>query len=172
MPNLLTCVLLFLSSYFPLALIFFVLFVGKQTAPAVGIFTVATLGLIGMWLYLRVAQQIAPMQVTVAQIQRRDGEAMSYLVTYLVPFLAAPFNGLEQGVALFIFFLVLGILYVNSHMMHINPMLNLDGYHVYEITSEHGTIYSLITRRRVRSGEKLSVIKMGEDILLEKVEKP
>jgi hypothetical protein len=93
---------------------------------------------------------------------------MSYIVTYIIPFLAVPFNGWEQGIALLIFFLVLCILYVNSNMVHINPMLNLAGYRLYEITLDDGAVHSLITRRRIVRGESLSVIKLGEDILMEK----
>lgn len=121
-----------------------------------------------MVVYFRVANRIAPIQVKVVGIQRRDGEAMSYIVSYIIPFLAIPFSNWEQGVALSIFFVVLGILYVNSNMIHINPMLNLAGYHLYEITLEDGGIHCLITRHRITRGEQLDVIKAGTDILLEK----
>jgi phosphatidylglycerophosphate synthase len=168
MGSILARFLLFLSSYFPLAAIFFILFVGKQPWVAIGILSIGLLGLLGMTWYLRVVNRIGPIQVKVRDIQRRDAEAMSYIVSYLIPFLAVPFNGWEQGFALSIFFVVLGILYVNSNMIHINPMLNLVGFHLYEITFEDGAIHSLITRRRIVRGEKLSVIKVGEDILLEK----
>lgn len=55
-------------------------------------------------------------------------------------------------------------------MIHINPMLNLEGYHLYEVTLGDGAIHSLITRRKIKKGERLSVIKLGADILLEKKE--
>ena len=93
---------------------------------------------------------------------------MSYIVTYVIPFMAVPFSDWQQGMALSIFFVVLGILYVNSNMIHINPMLNLGRYHLYEVTLEDGGMHSLITHQRVARGQSLSVIKIGEDILLEK----
>ena len=161
--------LLFLSSYFPLAAIFFILFIGKQQWVAISILSIGLLGLVGMASYLRAVQKLGPIQVKVKEIQRRDAEAMSYIVSYLIPFLAVPFNGWEQGFALSIFFVVLGILYVNSNMIHINPMLNLAGYHLYEITLEDDAVHSLITFRRIVRGEKLSVVKVGDDILLEKM---
>lgn len=160
--------LLFLSSYFPLAAIFFILFVEKQRWVAISILSIGLLGLVGLAWYLRAVQRIGPFQVTVKEIQRRDAEAMSYIVSYLIPFIAVPFNGWQQGLALSIFFVVLGILYVNSNLVHINPMLNLAGYHLYEITLADDAVHSLITRRRVVRGEKLAVIKAGEDILMEK----
>jgi len=168
MGNIVTRFLLFLSSYFPLALIFFSLFVAKHRWLAVAILFIGTCGLLGMYLYLRYAGRLAPIQIKVAAVQRLDPEAMSYIVSYVIPFLAVPFGGWEQGVALSIFFLVLGVLYVNSNMIHINPMLNLTGYHLYEVTLENGGVHSLIAHRRVLRGATLYVVKLGEDILLEK----
>src|SRR5437879_2353271 len=121
MANIAVRFLLFLSSYFPLALIFFVLFVGSHRWLAILILSVGAVGLVGMNAYLRVAQHLAPIQIRVAGLQRLDAEAMSYIVTYVIPFLAIPFSDWEQGLALSIFFVVLGILYVNSNMIHINP---------------------------------------------------
>jgi len=93
---------------------------------------------------------------------------MAYIVTYIIPFLAIPFSGWKEGVALTIFFIVLGILYVNSNMIHINPMLNLFGYHLYEVTLEDGDVQSLVTRRRIRYRETLIAVRLGDEILLEK----
>lgn len=93
---------------------------------------------------------------------------MSYIASYVIPFLAVPFNGLEQALSLIIFFIVLGVIYVNSNMIHINPMLNIIGYTLYDVTLESGSTHSLITRRHIVRGESLSVVKIGEDILMEK----
>ena len=45
--------------------------------------------------------------------------------------------------------MTLAILYVHSNMIHINPMLNLFGYHLYEITLVEGETYALLTGRRI-----------------------
>lgn len=163
---------MFLSSYFPLALIFFVLFVSSRPYIAASILAVGLLGLLGLWIYFRQVKRLAPIRITVTGFQRLDAEAMSYIVTYVIPFLAIPFSGWEQGVALSIFFVVLGILYVNSNMIHINPMLNLAGYHLYEVVLEGGGIQALISRRRIVRGASLSVVRLGEDILLDKAHEP
>jgi len=93
---------------------------------------------------------------------------MAYIVTYIIPFLVIPFHGWKEGIALTIFFVVLGILYVNSNMIHINPMLNLCGYHLYEITDEDGGVHSLLARRSIRHRETINAAKLGDEILLEK----
>jgi hypothetical protein len=168
MPSILTRLLLFVSSYFPLAAIFFVLFLKNHPLSAIVVLSIGTLGLLGLAIYLRVVNRLSAISVKIKDVQRRDAESMSYIVSYVIPFLAVPFNGFEQGIALAIFFFVLAILYVNSNMIHINPMLNLVRYHIYEVTLEDDTTHALISKRRISRGETLSTIKVGEDILLEK----
>ena len=57
-------------------------------------------------------------------------------------------------------------------MIHVNPMLNLMGYHIYEITLEQSDIpHSLITRHRIAAGETIHMINIGEGIFLDKGER-
>ena len=168
MPSVITRLLLFLSSYFPLSLIFFVILVQEHRYVAIAILALGAGGLLWMLLYLRKAQSLGAVQVKIAGFQRRDTEAMAYIVTYIIPFLVIPFHGWKEGISLSIFFVVLGVLYVNSNMIHINPMLNLFGYHLYEITTEDGGVHSLLARRSIRHQETITVVKLGDDILLEK----
>jgi len=173
MPTVLIRCMLFLSSYFPLALIFFVLFVEQQPIWAIIVLVIGLSGLITMGLYFfQFAPRLGSIQERITGLQKRDGDVMGYIASYLLPFVAIPFGGWQQGVALLIFVIVLGIVYVNSNMIHINPMLNLLGYHVYEITLEHsGTPHSLITRLRIEKNESLHMIDIGDGIFLDKGER-
>lgn len=168
MPSVITRLLLFLSSYFPLSLIFFVVLVQEHHYVAIVILTVGAGGMLWMLQYLKKAQTLSAIQLKIAGFHRRDAEAMAYIVTYIIPFLVIPLHGWKEGIALSIFFVVLGILYVNSNMIHINPMLNLFGYHLYEITTEDGGVHSLLARRSIRHHEAITVVKLGDDIFLEK----
>jgi len=168
MPSILMRLLLFVSSYFPLSVIFFVLLLSNHPVTAILILSFGTIGLIGLAVYLRFVGRLGAIRVKIKDFKSRDAESMSYIVSYVIPFLAIPFSSVGQGIALSIFFVVLAILYVNSNMIHINPMLNLGHYHIYEVTLEDETVHALITKRRIVRGESLSTIKVGEDILLEK----
>ncbi len=173
MPTVLIRCMLFLSSYFPLALIFFVLFVEQQPVWAMIVLIIGLSGFITMALYFfQFAPQLSSIQERITGLQRHDGDVMGYIASYLIPFVAIPFGGWQQGVALLIFVIVLGIVYVNSNMIHINPMLNLLGYHVYEITLEHSeTSHSLITHRRITKNEMIHLIDIGDGIFLDKGER-
>jgi uncharacterized membrane protein len=160
--------LLFLSSYFPLFLIFFVLFVGERPVLASGILTAGILGLLGMFVYLAMVNRLEPALVEVAEVRRRGTEVAGYILGYLMPFLQVPFEGFKQAIALTIFFLALCVVYVSSNMVYLNPMLNLVGFRLYEVTLKDGGEHALLTRRRVVRGDTVSAVKVGEDILMEK----
>ena len=170
MPTVLIRCMLFLSSYFPLALIFFLLFVEEQPVWAIIVLLVGLSGLITMVLYFfQLAPRLSSIQGKITALQRHDGDVMGYIASYLIPFVAIPFGGWQQGAALLIFVIVLGIVYVNSNMIHINPMLNLLGYHVYEITLENSeTSHALITRRHIAKNETIHLIDIGDGIFLDK----
>ncbi len=168
MPSILTRILLFLSSYAPLAAIFALLFFTRQPIVAIVSTCVAVLGVVGILLYLAVARRLHGVPTMIAERHSRDEEAMSYIVTYIIPFLAVAFSEWQQAVALVVFLVILGFLYVNSNMIHINPTLNFLGYRLYEVTLGDGSTFSLIARGRVQKGGTLSLIRVGDDILLER----
>jgi hypothetical protein len=69
------------------------------------------------------------------------------------------------GVVLF----VIGLLYVNSNMIHTNPVLNIAGYHIFEIEDSKCKTTALICKRSyVRVGSELDAISVGDYVLLEK----
>ncbi len=170
MPTLVIRCMLFLSSYFPRALIFFLLYIVQQPVWAILILVVGLAGLLILLLYfLRFAPRLGSIQEKVTGLQRRDGDVMSYIASYLIPFVTIPFSGWQQTAALLILIGVLGIVYVNSNMIQITPMLNLLGYHLYEITVEKSQVpHALITRNRIVLGEVIHIIDIGDGIFLEK----
>lgn len=171
MPTIFVRCMLFVSSYFPLTLIFWILFVMQQPVLAWITLGIGSVGLLGMFVYFfRIAPRLSPIQEKIAERQIRDSDVMGYIASYVVPFATFPLSGWQQIAAILVFVLVLGIVYVNSDMIRVNPMLNLMGYHLYEITVENGTeSYSLITRRRIKRGDMVRIVDVGRGIFLEKI---
>jgi hypothetical protein len=167
MPSLFTKLILFLSSYLPLWLIFVIQFYSKQNNIGVVISVIlGAISILGLYVYLNLVRKLNKLQITVSLINRRDGEAMSYIVSYLLPFMALPSSNLGDFVSLGIFLIVLAVIYVNSDMLHINPVLNLMGWHIYEITKESGQICLLISRKKVKKGNCLDVAQIGDELYI------
>lgn len=169
MPKLTIRCMLFVSSYFPLTLIFCFFLFEKQRLWAISVFFVGLLGLITMLLYfLLIAPKKVAFHEKVTGLQRRDGEIMSYIASYLIPFVTFPLDGWAQIGSLLVFIFVLSVIYVTSNMIYINPMLNLIGYHLYEVTFENSELsHYLITRQEVILGKTVQVAKIGNGAFLE-----
>ena len=120
-------IILFLSSYFPLAVIFFIVYRCTNPQFAWAALVLGALGLIGLFSYLTLVSRVSPLPLNVASVNRRDSEAMSYIVTYVIPFLAFPSEAQSKALPLLIFFLTIAVIYINSQMIHINPILNVVG---------------------------------------------
>jgi hypothetical protein len=159
---------LFISSYAPLTAIFALLFLRDKPLVAAINLAVTALGLLGLAGFLLGARRLAARQGAVASIHPRDDQVMSYIMSYLVTFLSIAFSDPRQLIALAAFFVILAYIYTNANMIHVNPTLNLLGYHLYEITLQDGETYNLIARGRVKRGATLTFVTIGADILLQK----
>jgi len=107
MPNIPTRLILFLSSYAPLFLIITMRGWRDNRPLAVGLAIVAVLSVVVLFAFLHTAQKLAADKVKVSSVISRDGDAMSYIVTYLLPFLAVKLNDptdvVSLGIVLWVF---------------------------------------------------------------------
>jgi len=122
-----------------------------------------------LFVYLRLAASLAPLPVTVASVTARDGDAMGYFVSYLLPFLDVSFRDPGNAAALAIMLLVLCVLYVNSNLIHTNPILNLSGFHIFELQADDGRKLAFISRRPyIRTGATVRAVALGDYVMMEK----
>jgi hypothetical protein len=122
--------------------------------------------LFGLFGYIRKAKAINPVPLKIGGLNRRDGEAMSYIVSYLLPFIALPSSNIGDLISLGIFIGVLAVLYVNSDMIHINPVLNLLGWHIYEVEKDSGQICTVISRQKIRINQEIRAGQIGDDLFI------
>jgi len=168
MPGLLVRCLLFISSYFPLAVIFCILLWEKHLLWAVIILFIGISGLLILFLYfVLIAPRRAKSHETITELNRHDGDVLSYVASYLVPFVSLDLAGVQLW-AVIVFLVVLLIIYVNSNMIYINPMLNIFGYHLYEIKiAKNETSFYLLTRQRVGLRSVVHVARIGDTTFLQ-----
>jgi hypothetical protein len=163
MATLFTRIVLFLSSYSPL----FVLFAVKQYPHshkiAYSFIGLSAFALLVLFAFIQTGKKLASSKIVIKEHVARDGDAMSYIVTYLVPFLDIKFTEFENVIGLGIIFFVLGILYVNSNMIYMNPVLNLVGLHIFDTRTSDDRPLVLITRRSfLPSDVQLPVALFGD----------
>jgi hypothetical protein len=169
MPSLLTKIMLFLSAYSPLLGIFTIQYYKVYSIWILIPFLIGVGSVIWLLIFIRWAGNSAKRQIVVESIQRKDAEVIAYLFTYVLPFLGIKLEEPSTILSLSIFFFILLVINVSSNMIHINPVLNLLGYHVYEVSSNGNLIQTLLSKRnRLVRGTKLDVVLIGDDLLMEK----
>lgn len=158
--------LLFLSAYSPLGAILAILLWPNSRLWSIVLSVVVLLSLTLLWLFLQDLKNSEPVEMNVEQIQRRDGDIVSYIVTYAIPFLAVPFESREISIGLFLFFAVVWLLQIKLNLLHINPILAMFNYHLYEVTAG-GTVQILLSKKRRSSTATLLVVKVSSNVVFE-----
>ncbi|RPI16910.1 MAG: hypothetical protein EHM58_10895 [Ignavibacteriae bacterium] len=138
--NLLARLSLFLSSYIPL----FILIIIKQWLSNPWHFGKATLsmmsliiaGVIGVFIFItRVSKQtkVDGIDIEIVDVKNKNSESISYISTYIIPFLFEDFNNVFVFIAVIILLGVICMIYIHSDLLLINPILNIF-YSIYDLT--------------------------------------
>jgi hypothetical protein len=74
-------------------------------------------------------------QRSVDNYQQRNELLSTYLLVYVFVFAGLEFTKLIDIGIFLLFFGMLGVLQIKSEMLHVNPMLGVRGYRIYELQS-------------------------------------
>lgn len=162
--------LLFFSSFSPLML----MFAAKAhfSGGAIAAVILAVTGLLSICFILYILFSYVPrtaaQNLIVESTQRKDGEVMSYIVTYIFPFLSTDLSQLFNSISLLVLYLIIFVIYVSTNMIHVNPVLSLLGYKLFELEMASGHRPTVITRQsRLLRGQGLRVVRLAHDIFID-----
>jgi hypothetical protein len=85
--------------------------------------------------------------VEIIDVRNRNSESISYIGTYIIPFLFEDYDDLWSVLSVMILLLVIYCIYVNSTLLLINPVLNI-WYSLYEVEFVDSTKKGLQLRPR------------------------
>ena len=158
---------MFLSSYAPLFAL--LAFINRKSTVALFILvgvSLMSLGALAVVMLAKRSEQ-GPL-LHVAHARPKDGDVLAYTATYLVPFLGVDLTSTDGVVVFAGFLVVLGIVYINSNMLFVNPVLSLCGYHMFDVTDPDNHEYTLITRREdLDPGIEIRPAQVGRYVRLE-----
>jgi hypothetical protein len=132
-PNSAFAFALFLSSYSPAFLILAVRSVHHSSTLFWISLSIALMSAGAFFLFMKVARTGGPFRARVEEVEPRDGDLAAYVAAYLLPFVVVFGATVQDVIALALFLLFIGVLWVNSRMIYLNPLLALAGYHVYVV---------------------------------------
>jgi hypothetical protein len=155
--------MLFLSSYFPLFVVFALLNTFGAGPPSVVCVALAVMGVLSAAVvFPAVNHQVTPSELNIESTQVRDGDALAYIATYLIPFAAVGATTGRERAAVAVFFVLLAIIYIRSELFYVNPVLAAVGYRLFQTTTPQGASVVLVTKRRfVAANSKVMARRLG-----------
>jgi hypothetical protein len=175
-PNPAFAFALFLSSYSPALLILAVRSLHHSTALFWTSLGLAALSAGAFLLFIFVVRKGGPFRAEVDDVEPQDAELAAYVATYLLPFVVVFGATIQDVIALGMFLFFIGLLWVNSGMIYLNPLLALIGYHVYvasltPIGAGSGDTITrtfLLSRQSdLRSGDKVQPNRISRGVLID-----
>jgi hypothetical protein len=136
---------LFLGSYAPLFMLLLLTQLGNKVLGKFEVhrLTINTLplvlavlciaGAVYVLSFIKAANSIAPTLIHIKAVERSTQDTLAYLITYLIPFVGFSFVSINYLFANALILIFIGVLYVQSNMVYLNPTMSLFGYRVYKI---------------------------------------
>jgi hypothetical protein len=168
---------LFLSSYTPLFFLVAVRSIGSSKILTIASGALTIGGLAGTILFLYAVKDKTPGQFQLIDVENRDPDVTAYAATYLLPFLTV-FSGTWQDLlSLAAFVLILGVVYVRSRLIYVNPLLALFGYRLWRVIPITDGAPNppavtpwpcfLLTRKdQVKKGQRIEAWRATSDLML------
>ena len=103
---------------------------------------------------------------TIKSIKSQHKEYITYLGTYILPFVALETKTVFDMAAVTFMFLNMGFIFSKTTLIYTNPTLAFFGYDIFEIETEDGKIYDCITKDNFSQNEKLIGIKLGANTFI------
>ena len=162
---------LFLSSYAPLFAIAAIRFDGvvlRLVLAGIAVVGVTTLAML-IWTS---RHRISPRRVSPAAVEDMGSEVSAYVATYLLPFVAVDRPDALDLVAYGFAFLVLAVVFVNSNLIGVNPLLYLAGYRVFSVDGirldRTGTSRSsvMIAKDQPTPGQKVEIVDIANGVVM------
>lgn len=109
--------------------------------------------------FLRFQSNTNTIQYKIISIKDISHETLNYILTYLIAFLSLDMNNPKIILCIGILLFIIGVIYINSNMLYVNPILQLLGFSIYEL---------IVTRNNTNDKCKIITISKIEKIKKEK----
>lgn len=165
-------VLVFIGNFFPLFAIIYVVYVGF----VVSLYLLPLAGsalCILIWAQLLnknyLEKRCENEHYEVTEIEDMGKDVIAYFLSYSVSLPSVLFLSPDKGLfVLFIILIMIFILFNNNKIMLFNPFLSVKGYYEFEAKIKNGPSIYLISKRRIKTDEKLDLYKLNEFLYLVK----
>ncbi len=159
-------VLLFLSSYFPL---YVIVMIREYKHVEIFYFFIPLMIVVsfGLWYTFSSLNRISGKYIEKGKVEDTGDVSLLYFFTYVIPFLTVDFFKWQELATYGIIFFIIGIIYVKSQLIHMNPTLFLLRYNIFKITRDGDSII-VITKNDNSHVLSNPVIEIGQGVYYER----
>lgn len=153
---------LFLSSYSPL---FIILAIKNYvfTYFVVAMVAIIAIAFSFLFLVLRKASKMSGEYQEITDMEDKSDKFLEYIIAYIIPFLGFSFNNIPDIISLAIIFVMIGILYIRSDLIYMNPILNFMGYNLFKANSSNGE-FMIISKKDNQATRKMKIYFVSKNV--------
>lgn len=132
-------------------------------------FTLLLLIIISISLYFvlyRIVLKSSSIPIIVVQIQDNHDEHLSYLATYILPFVGLNFDSWQNIVSTISLFYVLGHIYIKTNLILTNPTLTFLGFSISKISDEKNNSKIVIHKSELKIDQEQLFIHLTKNIYI------
>ena len=100
----------------------------------------------------------------IVKLKNSGVEYLSYLATYIIPFLGLKFDSWNNTVATILLFLVIGFIYTKTNLLYANPTLALFGHYLYQVTFEDGEEITVLCKGKLKKNTSYKYKILNDDL--------
>lgn len=180
-------ILLFVISYVPLYFILFFQnlndklwskaneFIGLKEALILNkvslAFLILIIGSVSLYFILyKIVIKSSHEEILVVRIQDNHAEHLSYLATYILPFIGLKFDTWQNILSTVALFYILGHIYIKTNLILTNPTLTLFGYHISKIENDKKKMKIIIHKQALKKGQTEKVVHLTSNVYLQKIQ--
>lgn len=127
--------------------------------------------LLGLFYYLRFAYLLkgsTMLPKVITRIEDQSYEHLTFLTTYIIPFLRVRLDGRDLLVTALLLFII-GAIFVKTNLFYKNPTLALLGYKLYKVDTEKDSGLIFISKQQLKIGDRVSYIHLNDNVYFAKL---
>lgn len=168
-------ILIFLSAYSPLSIIFLIQDFDWKTKSVIHpeilypILGISLISIILIWAAVRFNKVSSP-PVKIISVSNKSGELINYSIPYMISFFVMDLSKTKLLISFGFFMFIMYVLTLKTHNIFINPILAVMGYNIYDVKyQKYGRelqTFFLIKGERLKKGESCRVVELSENLFL------
>ncbi len=165
-------IMMFLTSYFPLFVIIMIkhseqIEVFYVLIPIIVISSIALLHVFSTLNKISGSYKIGDSVVAKGRIENTSKATLEYFLTYVVPLLTFNLTEWKEFTIFGIVFFIIGVLYVKSDLIYMNPTLILLRFNIYKLVLDEREVV-VISKNNNKKGIMNPVVEIGAGVYYER----